>query len=130
MQEENRSKLAYKRSACPIAASLDIVGDKWSLVIIRTMMVGARRYGDLQAAPEQIPTNILASRLKDLQASGLIRKQAYQDKPVRYEYHLTRRGAELLPVLQALARWSQAHVCDVWTPPDWFWNKVPEDFVD
>lgn len=126
---EQRDKLAFKRSACPIAAALDIVGDKWTLVIIRTMLAGARRYGDLLAAPEQIPTNILASRLKELEANGLIRKCSYQQRPVRYEYLVTQRGAELLPVLQALARWSAAHVEKTWSLPAWFWEKVPGDFV-
>ena len=124
-----KGKLAFKRTACPVAAALDIVGDKWSLVVIRSMFAGARRYGDLLAAPEQIPTNILASRLKDLEANGLISRRAYQLKPRRHEYLLTRRGADLLPVLQALARWSGAHVENTWTAPAWFWDKTPADFV-
>ena len=126
---ETQEKLPFKRTACPVSAALDIVGDKWTLVIIRTMFAGARRYGDLQKAPEQIPTNILASRLKELEANGLVVKRAYQQRPVRYEYLLTRRGADLLPVLQALARWSAMHICNTWAPPAWFWEKAPADFV-
>ena len=126
---EPQKKLSFKRSSCPISAALDIFGDKWTLVIIRTMFVGARRFGDMQKAPEQIPTNILASRLKELEANGLITRRAYQQRPVRYEYLLTKRGADLLPVMQALARWSAAHICDTWMPPAWFWEKSPEDFI-
>ena len=105
------------RSSCPIASALDLVGDKWTLLVIRDIgLFGKHRNKDLQAAAEGIPSNILADRLQRLTALGLLRKRLYQQRPPRYEYHLTERGAALLPVLRELARWSLAHLPDVQMP--------------
>ena len=99
------------RSTCPIAATLDVVGDKWTLLIIRDIgRFGKHRNKDFQAADEGIPTNILADRLKRLVAAGLVEKRRYQERPPRFEYHLTRRGRDLLPVLKAMAKWGERHV--------------------
>jgi DNA-binding HxlR family transcriptional regulator len=73
------------RSGCPIAATLDLVGDKWSLVIVRDMLMGKRRYGEFLASPEGITTNILADRLKRMEDLGLISKAPYQKHPPRYD---------------------------------------------
>ena len=94
-----------QRSPCPIANTLDLIGDRWSLLIIRDMFAGSRTYSDFQQAPEGIPTNILADRLKRLQAAGLVEKKPYQDKPVRYAYQLTEKGRGLRPVLKSMAKW-------------------------
>lgn len=117
------------RSECALATALDIVGDKWSLLLIRDMCMGKKRYGDFAASPEGIPTNILANRLKRLEETGLIKKNPYQSKPLRYEYGLTTKGAKLLPVLQQLAIWAANFVPGCTTPPDWFVNAKPEDIV-
>ncbi len=116
------------RSPCPVASALDILGDKWTLVVLRTLFAGRHRYGDLLKMPEGISTNILADRLVLLERQGLVTKQAYQLRPRRFEYRLTAKGADLLPVLQALAAWSVAHVPGRWPPPDWFTHGKPEDF--
>lgn len=111
------------RSGCPIATTLDLVGDKWSLVIVRDMLVGKRRYGEFLASPEGIPTNILANRLKRMEAFGLIDRRPYQEKPRRFEYVLTDMGAALLPVLQSICRWANGHIPSTWTPPASFMNR-------
>ena len=116
------------RSQCPVASALDIVGDKWTLVVLRTIFAGRHRFGELVEMPERVSSNILADRLARLEASGLVTKAPYQKNPVRYEYRLTRTGADLLPVLQALANWSAAHVPGRWEPPAWFVEGKPEDF--
>src|SRR5205814_5278749 len=82
----------FPRSPCAVACTLDLVGDKWSLLIVRDMLRGNVTYGDFQNSPERIPTNILADRLKRLEKAGLISKSAYQDHPVRYAYELTEKG--------------------------------------
>jgi len=115
------------RSLCPVAAALDLIGDKWSLVIVRDMMIKKRRYQDFQNSPERIPTNILANRLKTLERHGIIKRRRYQTRPIRYEYVLTRKGAELLPVLQQLALWGHKHIPGRWTPPEWFLRARPDD---
>lgn len=117
------------RSKCPIASALDLLGDKWSLVVIRDATVGKRRYGDFLESPERIPTNILADRLKRLEQANILRKRAYQTRPPRYEYLLTEKGAELLPVLQYLARWAHKHIADRWSPPAWFLESTPETLL-
>jgi DNA-binding HxlR family transcriptional regulator len=105
------------RSTCPIANVLDIVGDKWTLLVVRDLLIlGKRRYGEFQSSPEAIPTNILADRLKRLEAAGLIKKELYQDNPPRAEYFLTRKGADLGPVLKAMGQWGQRHIPGVVIP--------------
>jgi DNA-binding HxlR family transcriptional regulator len=105
------------RSTCPIANVLDIVGDKWTLLVVRDLlMLGKRRYGEFQNSPEAIPTNILADRLKRLEAAGLVKKEFYQDNPPRAEYFLTRKGADLGPVLKAMGQWGQRYIPGVVIP--------------
>lgn len=95
------------RSPCPVGRALDILGDRWTLLIIRDLMLnGKRTYKDLQDAPERIPTNTLAARLKLLEETDLIEKSLYQTNPARYEYALTERGRGLKTVLVALRDWS------------------------
>ena len=113
------------RSGCALSSVLDLVGDKWSLLILRGLFVGWSRYREFLAAPERISTNILADRLKRLEAQGLISRRDGGTAP---SYHLTRMGADLLPAMQALAVWGHANLPDRWAPPDWFLRAKPEDF--
>jgi DNA-binding HxlR family transcriptional regulator len=108
---------AGKRSPCPIAIALDILGDKWTLIVLRDLFMGKRPYGAFLESPEKIPTNILAERLKRLVAEGLVERRPYQSRPVRYEYSLTDKGMRLLPVLQELCRWSNRFYPESWKPP-------------
>lgn len=94
-----------RRSLCPVACSLDVIGDRWTLLIIRDLFAGKRRYGEFLNSPEHIPTNILAERLKRLEGAGLVASAQYSEHPPRFEYGLTQRGRELSPVLDALAIW-------------------------
>jgi DNA-binding HxlR family transcriptional regulator len=117
------------RSNCPLSIALDVIGDKWSLLIVRDMCMNKRRYADFLSSPEGIPTNILASRLRRLEETGIIEKKPYLAKPLRYEYFLTAKGADLLPVIQQLARWTHKYVPDSIAPPEWFLNTMPEDLI-
>ena len=94
-----------KRSECPITNTLELIGDKWTLIVIRDLFIGKKTYSEFQQSPEGIPTNILADRLKRLESSGIIDKKPYQDKPVRYEYLLTLQGKGLGNVLSAVKNW-------------------------
>src|SRR5712675_2120288 len=98
------------RSTCPLASALDIFGDRWTLIVLRMIFLGFRRYGDMVKMPEGISTNILADRLALLVREGILETEAYQDSPPRHEYRLTKKGADLLPVMLAMAKWSQAHI--------------------
>ena len=97
------------RSACPVARSLDVLGDRWTLLVIRDLLTGPRRFGDLLAAPERIPTNVLTDRLRRLEREGIVRAEPYSEHPPRFEYTLTRKGRELGPALDALASWGLHH---------------------
>lgn len=103
------AEFAFERSCCPLTNALDIFGDKWTLLIIRDLVLGKRRYLELISSPEKIASNILADRLKKLEAAGVISRQAYQQKPARYEYFLTQKGESLAPVLAAMISWSQEY---------------------
>ncbi len=96
---------AELRSRCPVACSLDVVGDRWTLLVIRDLFAGMSRFGELMASPEHIPTNILAERLKRLERAGLIDSTPYSEHPVRVDYRLTERGRALAPVVDAFAVW-------------------------
>ena len=115
------------RSGCPIASALDVLGDRWTLVVLRNIFLGHRRYQAQLKGPERISTNILAERLALLEREGLVTKVAYQDAPPRYEYVLTQKGADTLPILQAMARWSQTHIDERWEPAAGFMDAAPAD---
>lgn len=113
-------KSPQSRSGCPIATTLDCIGDAWSLVIIRDMLTGKSRYKEFLDSPEGITTNILASRLARLEELGIIEKAPYQTNPVRHAYSLTSAGRGLTPVLQAICRWGNTHFPGTWVPPESF----------
>ncbi len=99
------------RSDCAIAGTLDVVGDRWSLLIVRDLLFrGTLRFADLAASAEGVPTNTLTDRLRRLEESGIVAREPYNDRPVRYEYRLTRRGRDLAPVLDSMANWGVAHL--------------------
>ena len=98
------------RSSCPVACSLDIIGDKWTLLVVRDLFLDKHTYSELQNGQEKIPSNILADRLKRLQHSGIISKQQYQQRPVRYRYHLSKKGEDLKFVLLELVKWGSKHL--------------------
>lgn len=104
------SKSLFLRSSCPITNTLDIVGDKWTLLIIRDLFLGKKCYREMMQSPEGIASNILANRLQRLEKTGFISKRAYQTNPVRYQYLLTNKGQDLLPVLQAITQWAHKHI--------------------
>lgn len=114
----------FGRSGCPIATTLDVLGDKWSLVIVRDMLTGKKRFGEFLGSPEGIPTNILTNRLRKMEAIGLVSKSPYQDNPIRYEYALTESGESLIPILQAMCRWANKYFPETWTPPESFMART------
>jgi DNA-binding HxlR family transcriptional regulator len=98
------------RSPCAVACTLDIVGDKWTLLVVRDLMGGERTFKQLHESREGIPTNILAERLKRLEAAGIVAAMPYQERPVRYAYSLTAKGKDLGDVLLAYVRWGRKHL--------------------
>ena len=99
-----------KRSECPISCSLDIFGDKWSLLIIRDMMFfNKSTYGDFLKSAEGIATNILASRLQSLEENKLIEKLEHPDSKAKVLYRLTQKSIELLPMIVEIHLWAEKY---------------------
>lgn len=99
-----------KRSECPISCSLDIFGDKWSLLIIRDMMFFQKStYGDFMKSDEGIATNILASRLQSLEENNLIVKLNHPDSKAKVLYKLTEKGIDLLPIIVEIQLWAEKY---------------------
>ncbi|MFD4043670.1 winged helix-turn-helix transcriptional regulator, partial [Streptomyces sp. NPDC058605] len=92
---------------CSAARALDVVGDRWTLLIVRELLAGPRRYTDLHADLPGVSTDVLASRLKDMERDGISTRRKLPPPGAAYVYELTSRGRELLPVLQALGEWGQ-----------------------
>jgi len=111
-------KPSARRSDCPIAFALDFVGDKWTLVVLRDMiMLRKRRFQELQAANEGIATNILASRLKRLTAAGMIKRRRDPEQARRAIYTPTAKALDLLPILVELVRWGTKYSPKSAVPP-------------
>lgn len=99
-----------RRSGCPIATSLDIFGDRWSLLIVRDLMFKDRRtYGEFLAAGEDVATNVLAQRLEQLECAGLIERRVDDADRRRSRYRLTAKGMDLAPMLVEMVLWAAAH---------------------
>ena len=108
-KRQKQNPALFDRSTCPVSVWLDILGDKWTLLVVRDILLGARRYSDFELSPEIYPTNILAERLKRLIEHELVEKIAYSERPARYEYRLTAKGKALKPVLQSIMKWGNTH---------------------
>jgi DNA-binding HxlR family transcriptional regulator len=99
-----------RRSGCPIAITLDLLGDQWSLLIVRDLMFhGRQTFGEFAAAGEGVATNVLADRLERLESAGIIRRATNPDDRRRNVYSLTAKGADLAPVLIEIVIWAARH---------------------
>lgn len=106
----------YDGQACSISRSLEVVGERWSLLIVRDVMLGIRRFDDL-AASLGITRSVLSTRLDHLVAEGVLARERYQERPDRFEYALTAKGLELWPVLMHLLDWGDRHYAGDDGPP-------------
>lgn len=108
--KNNFMDIVKKRSDCPISYSLDIWGDKWSLLIIRDLMFKKEcTYGDFLKSEEKIATNILASRLQTLEENGVIDKLEHPDSKAKVLYRLTQKGIDLLPLMIEINLWAEKY---------------------
>jgi DNA-binding HxlR family transcriptional regulator len=98
----------YAGQNCSIAATLELIGERWTLLIIRDAFLGVRRFDHFQARLG-IARNVLQARLARLVEEGILRRVAYHERPRRYEYRLTTKGVDLWPVLVALMKWGDRH---------------------
>jgi DNA-binding HxlR family transcriptional regulator len=99
---------------CPVARTLDIIGDRWTMLIVRDLVLhGPRKFADLQRSLPRASPNTLSDRLKTLEEHGVVTRRFYEDHPPRAEYLLTPKGDDLRPILRALRIWGERHT----TPP-------------
>jgi DNA-binding HxlR family transcriptional regulator len=103
-----RSEKSVK-TVCPVARSSEVVGDKWTTLVLREMYMGATRYEEILIQTEATP-QMLATRLKALEADGMVERHPYQERPLRYEYRLTEKGKAFFPVIQALRTWGETWI--------------------
>ncbi len=99
------------REACSVARTVSVIGDRWTLLILRDCFLGVRRFDDFQERLG-VTRHILADRLRRLVADGVLQKVPYQDRPPRHEYRLTAKGLDLHPVMMALVHWGNVHMDD------------------
>lgn len=100
-----------KRSLCPISSALDIIGDKWSLLIVRDLVFeGKNTYGQYLRGEERIATNILADRLEWLEMAGIIKRFPHPDGRTKSTFKLTAKGADLIPLIVDMVVWSDEHL--------------------
>ena len=117
-------KQPVSRTSCPIASSLDLLGDRWTLVVVRdALLFGKTKFAEFLTSDEGISTNLLADRLQRLEAAGILERRQYQQRPPRDEYLVTGKGRELLPVLIELVKWANRHIPGTRKPPQWMIEK-------
>jgi DNA-binding HxlR family transcriptional regulator len=106
----------YPDQSCSVAKSLEVIGERWTLLIVREVMIGQRRFGELQNTLG-IARNVLSARLQRLVAEGILERRAYQESPPRHEYFLTEKGLDLWPALIALRGWGDRYSTGPQGPP-------------
>jgi DNA-binding HxlR family transcriptional regulator len=122
-----KAKDGCRQSGCPVAYSLDVFGDKWTLVVIRDMLIeGKRHYGEFLESRERIASNILADRLKRLEDAGIVSREADPVNQSKIIYNLTPKGVELIPLLLEVVLWGTRHAAHASTPPE-FVRKIKKD---
>jgi DNA-binding HxlR family transcriptional regulator len=101
---------SYGHKSCPVARTLDLIGERWTMLILRDLFLhGPRRFQDFQVSLGGVAPNTLSARLKDLEARGLLVRRSYSEHPPRLEYHLSEKGKSLRPVLRSLRDWGRQH---------------------
>jgi DNA-binding HxlR family transcriptional regulator len=99
----------YDNQVCSIARTLEVIGDRWTLLVIRDAFLGVRRFEDFQQSLG-VARNVLTDRLNRLVDEGILRRRLYQERPERYEYRLTRKGVDLWPVIMTTMKWGDRYL--------------------
>jgi len=107
---------SYDSQTCSIASALEVVGERWSLLIVREVFLGARRFDEIQA-DLGIARNVLQTRLTKLVGAGVLERRPYRERPPRYEYFLTDKGLDLWPTMVSLMQWGDRHAAPSAGPP-------------
>src|SRR5512144_2687240 len=101
---------SYQIDDCPVARTLDLIGERWSILLLRDLLLhGSRRFQDFQTSLPGVAPNILSARLKAMEDNGLVRRALYSERPPRIEYVLTDKGKSLGPIVKAMREWGNKH---------------------
>ncbi len=95
--------------ACPVETTLTLIGDKWKVLILRDLMEGTKRFGELKRSLENISQKVLTAQLRSMEESGLVERTVYAEVPPRVEYSLTGLGKSLQPILDAMKNWGESY---------------------
>ena len=95
--------------ACPVETTLMLIGDKWKVLILRDLLLGTKRFGELKKSIGNVSQKVLTAQLRDMEANGLVNRKVYAEVPPRVEYSLTETGKSLKPILDAMLNWGEAY---------------------
>ena len=102
---------SYQQPSCPVAATLELIGERWTILLLRDLMLhGPRRFQDFQDSLAGVAPNTLSARLKAMEADGLVGREMYSEHPPRVQYVLTEKGESLRPVLRAMRDWGHGNL--------------------
>ena len=107
--EEIKATQAKPLPACPVETTLTLIGDKWKVLILRDLMPGTKRFGELKKSIGHVSQKVLTAQLRDMEASGLLSRKVYAEVPPRVEYTLTELGYSLKPILDAMWHWGEEY---------------------
>ena len=100
---------AKQLPACPVETTLMLIGDKWKVLILRDLMPGTRRFGELKKSIGSVSQKVLTAQLRDMEQNGLVHREVYAEVPPRVEYSLTELGRSLEPILDAMRNWGEGY---------------------
>lgn len=105
----NEQKTAKTLPACPVETTLSLIGDKWKVLILRDLMPGTKRFGELKKSIGSVSQKVLTAQLRDMESNGLVTRTVYPEVPPRVEYSLTALGRSLKPILDAMWNWGESY---------------------
>lgn len=105
----NSQKAVKELPACPVETTLTLIGDKWKVLILRDLMPGTKRFGELKRSIGNVSQKVLTAQLRDMEESGLIHRKVYAEVPPRVDYSLTELGQSLKPILDAMQKWGEGY---------------------
>ena len=109
----NEQKAAKTLPACPVETTLSLIGDKWKVLILRDLMPGTKRFGELKKSIGSVSQKVLTAQLRDMESNGLVTRTVYPEVPPRVEYSLTALGRSLKPILDAMWNWGENYKASV-----------------
>lgn len=105
----NTQNAAGELPACPVETTLTLIGDKWKVLILRDLMPGTKRFGELKKSIGSVSQKVLTAQLRDMENSGLVSRKVYAEVPPRVEYSLTALGQSLKPILDSMQNWGEEY---------------------